>query len=80
MNSSACSAVICQPSGHEQKHDTNTATNPRRIKDPPRLTNCTTIINPEILKYPLSVHPNMVLIILMVSLILILASLGFIVW
>ena len=21
MNSSACSAVICQPSGHEQKHD-----------------------------------------------------------
>ena len=30
--------------------------------------------------YPLSVHPNMVLIILMVSLLLILASLGFIVW
>ena len=25
----------------------NTATNPRRIKDPPRSTNCTTTINPD---------------------------------
>ena len=31
-------------------------------------------------KYPFSVHPNVVLIILMISLLLILASLGFIVW
>ena len=23
MNSSACSAVICQPGGHEQKHNNN---------------------------------------------------------
>ena len=37
-------------------------------------------MKPLSLKYPLSVHPNMVLIILMVSLLLILTSLGFIVW
>ena len=24
MNSSACSAVICQPGGHKQNHNTNT--------------------------------------------------------
>ena len=32
------------------------------------------------LKYPFSVHPNVVLIILIVSLLLMLASLGFVVW
>ena len=37
-------------------------------------------MKPLSLKYPLSVHPNMILIILMVSLLLILTSLGFIVW
>ena len=37
-------------------------------------------MKPLSLKYPLSVHPNMVLIILMVSLLLILVSLGFIAW
>ena len=37
-------------------------------------------MKPLSLKYLLSVHPNVVLIILMVSLLLILASLGFIVW
>ena len=37
-------------------------------------------MKPLSLKYLLSVHPNMVLIILMVSLLLILASLAFIVW
>ena len=37
-------------------------------------------MKPLSLKYPLSVHPNMVLIILMVSLLLIPTSLGFIVW
>ena len=37
-------------------------------------------IKPLDLKYPFSVHPNVVLIILIVSLLLILASLGFIVW
>ena len=26
MNSSACSVVICQPGGHEQKHDSNFTT------------------------------------------------------
>ena len=37
-------------------------------------------IKPLTLKYPFSVHPNIVLIILIVSLLLMLASLGFIVW
>ena len=37
-------------------------------------------IKPLALKYPFSVHPNIVLIILIVSLLLMLASLGFIVW
>ena len=37
-------------------------------------------IKPLALKYPFSVHPNVVLIILIVSLLLMLASLGFIVW
>ena len=37
-------------------------------------------MKPLSLKYPLSVHPNVVLIILMVSLLLILTSLGFIMW
>ena len=37
-------------------------------------------IKPLTLKYPFSVHPNVVLIILIVSLLLMLASLGFIVW
>ena len=37
-------------------------------------------IKPIALKYPFSVHPNVVLIILIMSLLLIFASLGFIVW
>ena len=37
-------------------------------------------MKPLLLKYPWSVRPNVVLMILMVSLLLILASLGFIVW
>ena len=37
-------------------------------------------IKPLALKYPFSVHPNVVLIILIMSLLLMLASLGFIVW
>ena len=37
-------------------------------------------IKPLELKYPFSVHPNVVLIILIMSLLLMLASLGFIVW
>ena len=37
-------------------------------------------IKPLALKLPFSVHPNVVLIILIVSLLLMLASLGFIVW
>ena len=37
-------------------------------------------IKPLALKYPFSVHPNVVLIILMASLLPMLASLGFIVW
>ena len=37
-------------------------------------------IKPLTLKYPFSVHPNIVLIILIVSLLLMLASLGFIMW
>ena len=37
-------------------------------------------IKPLTLKYPFSVHPNIVLIILIISLLLMLASLGFIVW
>ena len=37
-------------------------------------------IKPLALKYPFSVHPNVVLIILIVSLLLVLANLGFIVW
>ena len=38
MNSSACSAVICQPSGHEQNHDIGTqcgATAPDRTVQVP---------------------------------------------
>ena len=38
------------------------------------------MIKPLALKYPFSVHLNVVLIILIVSLLLMLASLGFIVW
>ena len=37
-------------------------------------------IKPLALKYPFSVHPNVVLVILIISLLLMLASLGFIVW
>ena len=37
-------------------------------------------IKPLTLKYPFSMQPNVVLIILIVSLLLMLASLGFIVW
>ena len=37
-------------------------------------------IKPLALKYPFGVHPNVVLIILIMSLLLMLASLGFIVW
>ena len=37
-------------------------------------------IKPLTLKYPFSMHPNIVLIILIVSLLLMLASLGFIAW
>ena len=37
-------------------------------------------IKPLALKYPFSVHPNVILIILIISLLLMLASLGFIVW
>ena len=32
MKQSACSAVICQPSGHEQKHDTNFVRKQKRKK------------------------------------------------
>ena len=42
MNSSACSAVICQPSGHEQKHDIGAqcgATAPDRTVQVPVIVN-----------------------------------------
>ena len=44
MNSSACSAVICQPSGHEHKHDIGTqcgATAPDRTVQVPVIVNQT---------------------------------------
>ena len=44
MNKSACSAVICQPSGHEQNHDIGTqcgATAPDRTVQVPVIVNQT---------------------------------------
>ena len=44
MNSSTCSAVICQPSGHEQNHDIGTqcgATGPDRTVQVPVIVNQT---------------------------------------